>query len=737
MRRHQPHGFFIRLAAAFFILHSSFFISSCSDDLTDGYVYSDDDEVADGVYIITRVADNGYGTRASSINTTSSWQGGDFDEVGISSLSVLFFKPVTTTDGDGNTGTDYTLAYAFKTTLPTDTTERDYVTTSTGEKGIRWLVPDWPASTSTTTTMSNYTLSDATTFTTTVSPTAIDDVPSTYTIYAIANHTWGDDDLTIGTTTPADLRKLLTNDDDSAKMAQQPAAARKYGTFEMSDHIVGSESYKDYADEYGVVYRRDYELSLERAVAKICVRVYYTAADASSPTLLTEAGSSSSTDDYDFYNTDHEISFRLVRYAACAPLTDDGTDITTVWSKTSTDNPGKHSLYVQGENAFADPKASNGMLYQHGQSDATWDDACVVFYTYPNNWADSTAIEGTPSFNTTVPIIENRQTYVQMQIKHTPSSTRSVTYTYDIPTNYLLPDFSDATSLTDDQKEELYAAYRIDRNTAYWATIYVEEVEAGLRVACSYGSGSAAAIADIEDDPNVVNLSATSTTVSISDLDDGTGDGQEYTAGDSVLVGYTWTDFSETVDLSNVTSVAFTSTDNNGDSSSGTATFSGGSYTCTGTLMLTSYSDDNNWTAVSSTSYTAATGSNSRRSTGQRIRKADGDGTGDSGDGSGSDTGSGDTGSGDSGSGDGSGGSDSGSGDSGSGDSGGDSSTTTTYTATVSGITCATTYTCSSGSNTLSSTITVTYSISGSDNSSASASVTYTGSSLSSWTEKN
>ena len=701
-----------------------FAAASCSDDLVDTDVVSGEDDVPGGVYIITRVADSSYGTRSSSsISTTASWQGGDFDEVGITSLSVLFFKPVSSTDT--------VLAYAFTTTLPEDTTKRDYVTTSTGETGIRWLVPNWPTSSSTSTSMSSFTLTDATTFEQSVTPTPIDSVPATYTIYAIANHDWGDNDLTIGTTTPAALRKLLTNDDDSTKMAQQPATARTYGMFEMSDYIVsGSSSCKDDTDEYGVAYRRDYELTLKRAVGKMCLRVYYTASDASSPTLLTEAGSESSTDDNDFHNTEHEISFRLVRYAACAPLTADGTDLTTVYSKSGSSTT-KHSLYTQTE--FTDPTSDNGMLY------ATTDDACVVFYSYPNNWADSSAIEaGTINLNTTVPIVEDRQTYVQMQIKHTPSSLRSVTYTYDIPTNYLLPEYNDAVSLTDDQKEELYAAYRIDRNTAYWMTLYVEEVEAGLRVACSTGSGASASIADLEDDPNVVVLSATSTTtVTINDFDDGTGDDQKYdtASGDSVFTeGYTWTDFSETVYLSDITSVAFTLTSeesdtgtsgngNNqssgesetaeggeegstdGDSSSSSsvqsATFSAemSGYPCTGTLMLTSYTDNSNWKAVSSTSYTADSSTDGAGNTGESTSTtADDDTTSD-------DTTSG----------------------------------TATYTATVSSIVCASTYTCSSGTKTLSSTITVTYSISGGTTDGGSniddVSVTYTGSSLSSWTE--
>ena len=540
-RLRSLRGYFCRYGL-FFILHSSFFIYSCSDDLLGDISGSVEEEVADGVYILTRVSDNSEGTRAS-ISSTASWEGGSFDEVGISSLSVLFFKPDSTTSDDGSVSVSYTLARAFTTTVSSpSTTVRDTVVNSAGEKAIRWVVPTPPTSTG----IEAYTQSSKTSITpsgstTSVTPASVSDVPAWYKMYVIANHSWGSSDLTIGTTTPADLQKLLTNED--SKSAFSPSGSRDYGSFQMSDTLTGLNAMVDYTDGYGVTTRRDFEVSLQRALAKMCLRIYYAPTGATTYTQLLHTGSATDNDLDRFHNDEHQFAFRLMQYAACTPLTLDGTGSATVYSLTGTEADTVLSLYDQSSDNITVPSTDQHTLYSlettstddDGNTTITREDACVVYYLYPNNWADSAAIANS-SLNTDAPIIEDRQTYLEMQIKYTPSSTRTVTYTYEIPTNYLLPEYNDAVSLTDAQKEELYSAYRIDRNTAYWASVYVSEVEAGLRVALSTGSGSSAAIADLEDDPNVVNLEATSTTLTISDFGDGTGDGQSYSlsAGDSI-----------------------------------------------------------------------------------------------------------------------------------------------------------------------------------------------------------
>ena len=542
-RLRSLRGYFCRYGL-FFILHSSFLISlsSCSDDLLGDASGSVEEEVADGVYILTRVSDNSEGTRAS-ISSTASWEGGSFDEVGISSLSVLFFKPDSTTGDDGSVSVSYTLARAFTTTVSSpSTTVRDTVTNSAGEKAIRWVVPTPPTSTG----IEAYTQSSKTSITpsgssTNVTPASVSEVPAWYKMYVIANHTWGSSDLTIGTTTPADLQKLLTNEDVST--AFSPSGSRDYGSFQMSDTLTGLNAMVDYTDGYGVTTRRDFEVSLQRALAKMCLRIYYAPTGATTYTQILHTGSATDTGLDRFHNDEHQFAFRLVQYAACTPLTLDGTGSATVYSLTGTEADTVLSLYDQSSDNITVPSTDQHTLYSlettstddDGNTTTTREDACVVYYLYPNNWADSAAIANS-SLNTDAPIIEDRQTYLEMQIKYTPSSTRTVTYTYEIPTNYLLPEYNDAVSLTDAQKEELYSAYRIDRNTAYWANVYVSEVEAGLRVALSTGSGSSAAIADLEDDPSVVNLEATSTTLTISDFGDGTGDGKSYSlsAGDSI-----------------------------------------------------------------------------------------------------------------------------------------------------------------------------------------------------------
>ena len=94
-----------------------------------------------------------------------------------------------------------------------------------------------------------------------------------------------------------------------------------------------------------------------------------------------------------------------------------------------------------------------------------------VFYSYPNDWFNSTLYTQEENGNYTCndeglhngePIVEAKQTYLLLRATYNGTE-----YYYKIPVNRRLPDFSDNPSFTEDKYEQIHDLYRLKRNHLY------------------------------------------------------------------------------------------------------------------------------------------------------------------------------------------------------------------------------------------------------------------------------
>lgn len=96
-----------------------------------------------------------------------------------------------------------------------------------------------------------------------------------------------------------------------------------------------------------------------------------------------------------------------------------------------------------------------------------------VFYSYPNDWFDSTLYkeadgsytmkeDAETGLHNGEPIVAAKQTYLLLRATY-----ESTEYYYKIPVNRRLPDFSDNPSFTEKEYEQIHDLYRLKRNHLY------------------------------------------------------------------------------------------------------------------------------------------------------------------------------------------------------------------------------------------------------------------------------
>lgn len=99
-----------------------------------------------------------------------------------------------------------------------------------------------------------------------------------------------------------------------------------------------------------------------------------------------------------------------------------------------------------------------------------------VFYSYPNDWFNSslfTESNGTytcddKGLHNGEPIVEAKQTYLLLHATY-----EGTEYYYKIPVNRRLPDFSDNSSFTEKEYEQIHDLYRLKRNHLYDVSVTI------------------------------------------------------------------------------------------------------------------------------------------------------------------------------------------------------------------------------------------------------------------------
>ena len=497
-------------------------LAACTDDALDA-TGSADGSVADGgLYICCTVADHTSSTYTRASSTEAGWND-DWHENDLSRLDIFIFeqgdfienvttytvttntvaiKSVTTSGVTSQVTTTTTLTTTWTVTTKADgttitseqTTSTSYYTEAAYQDGdvegttndtivtshdsYEYYFKQYAKAASSDSDGSlaiNQTLSLEDSNGDVLKGSAIADTDS---IYIVANHDFDADAtaitgtstfsdlITAGTLTIDDLKSVnsyLSLDTDNA---QQRA---KQSSFVMEGRLIGSDvdvvrDPSDYGEETKTI-----NVSLKRALAKICLRAMYKELDASSYEQLSNF-------------SDYGIALKLMHFAPKAAIVEEG-----LYFPSSADDLTDESEYSSSLNYYYDSSSSDDPDYR------------AVFYLCPNNWLDSSLVS---SMNTTEPIKEEMQTHLMMSI--TSSTHMSmITYTYKVPINYLLPDDNDA-AVPDASYKELY---RVDRNHVYNVTVYIAEQEEGFRVYVSTDSdGDADFIDDLTDDSNYIIL---------------------------------------------------------------------------------------------------------------------------------------------------------------------------------------------------------------------------------------
>lgn len=106
-----------------------------------------------------------------------------------------------------------------------------------------------------------------------------------------------------------------------------------------------------------------------------------------------------------------------------------------------------------------DMEAVNALIYNNEK---------VVFYSYPNDWFDTSKLGGSDGawtitdFVTEDPIEADKQTYILLR-----APFNGTDYYYKVPVNKTIYEGNDAVSFTDAELEEIRDLYRIKRNYIY------------------------------------------------------------------------------------------------------------------------------------------------------------------------------------------------------------------------------------------------------------------------------
>lgn len=99
----------------------------------------------------------------------------------------------------------------------------------------------------------------------------------------------------------------------------------------------------------------------------------------------------------------------------------------------------------------------------------------VVFYSYPNDWFDTSKLGGSDGawtikdFVTEDPIETKNQTYILLR-----APFNSTDYYYKVPVNKTIYEGNDAVSFTNKELEEIRDLYRIKRNYIYDITVTID-----------------------------------------------------------------------------------------------------------------------------------------------------------------------------------------------------------------------------------------------------------------------
>lgn len=99
----------------------------------------------------------------------------------------------------------------------------------------------------------------------------------------------------------------------------------------------------------------------------------------------------------------------------------------------------------------------------------------VVFYSYPNDWFDTSKLGGSDGAWTITdlmkedPIVAEKQTYILLKAPYEGKE-----YYYKVPVNYATYEKNDAVSFTDDELKEIRDLYRMKRNYIYDVTVKID-----------------------------------------------------------------------------------------------------------------------------------------------------------------------------------------------------------------------------------------------------------------------
>lgn len=113
-----------------------------------------------------------------------------------------------------------------------------------------------------------------------------------------------------------------------------------------------------------------------------------------------------------------------------------------------------------------DMEAENALIYNSEK---------VVFYSYPNDWFDTSKLDGSDgawtikNFVTEDPIETKIQTYILLR-----APFNGTDYYYKVPVNKTIYEGNDAVSFTDAQLKEIRDLYRIKRNYIYDVTVTID-----------------------------------------------------------------------------------------------------------------------------------------------------------------------------------------------------------------------------------------------------------------------
>lgn len=379
-----------RAARAAAVMTASLLALACSDDdYGGGDMLSDSSSAGEGVYIACGIADIASSAITRADATEAGWTDAVWNENGIATLSVYIYSQ----QEEGSDG--YALKYSGTTTSVND--------------GDKWKL--------------YYSGGSA------LKP---DDISATDSVFLIANYTVAEEE--------PDIEDLWA-DTFALGKTRGPQSSIVMSTRGIVDSL------KSVSGDSLIL-----GMTLERAIAKIALRIYYKRVGAESYEQL----------DSCVYDDGDSILFKLCNYAATGAVID---------------TPDSVSLQSEADYALSDT-----MYVEDG-------DARAVFYVCPNCWLDTTKVS---SMNTEEPIDTLRQTHLMMMIKDTGHGQK-YEYEYEIPVNYLLPEDNDAQE-PDASYVDLYNIYR---NHVYNVSIYVEEEDGGFIV--SVGNDDDLWIEDLTD----------------------------------------------------------------------------------------------------------------------------------------------------------------------------------------------------------------------------------------------